>query len=120
MLPKVLILEDDRQLNRLLRKGFETVNLAVIQTYSLAEAYSALERENIAIIVTDLGLPDGDGTELIDHVKTRYNGKCPKIIVMTGRDINQNTYKGYDILQKPVNVTELIRLAIQVRYGRKI
>lgn len=120
MLPKVLILEDDRQLNRLLRKGFETVNLTAVQAYTLAEAYDVLEREDVAIIVTDLGLPDGDGMELIDRVTTDKDGKHPRIIVMTGRDINQNTYKGYDILQKPVNVSELIRLAIHVRYGRKI
>lgn len=125
-LPKVLIVEDDIQLNRLLQKGFAVANLTTVSTYNLADALNVIQKENIAVIVLDLGLPDGSGLEIVNKLKAAHGSETtPKIIIITGRDpaeVQKESaeVKDYHILQKPVNVTSLIRLAIQVRYGRKI
>ena len=122
--PKVLIVEDDIQLNRLLQKGFSVANLMTISTYNLTDALNVLQKENIAVIVLDLGLPDGSGWDIIDTLRAAQPAEAhPKIIIITGRDtssVEHPNAKDYFILQKPVNVSELIRLAIQMRYGRKI
>jgi two-component system, OmpR family, KDP operon response regulator KdpE len=122
--PKVLIVEDDIQLNRLLQKGFSVANLMTIPTYNLANALNVLQTENIAVIVLDLGLPDGSGWDIIDTLRAAQPAEAhPKIIIITGREkaeLEHPNARDYFILQKPVNVSELIRLAIQMRYGRRI
>jgi DNA-binding response OmpR family regulator len=122
--PKVLIVEDDMPLNRLLQKGFAVANLTSIPAYNLTDALNLLQKENISVIVMDLGLPDGSGWEIIDTLRAAQPPEAhPKIIIITGRnlsELNHPNAKDYFILQKPVNVGELIRLAIQLRYGHKI
>jgi DNA-binding response OmpR family regulator len=122
--PKVLIVEDDIQLNRLLQKSFSVASLSTIPTYNLTEALNVLQKENIAVIVLDLGLPDGSGWDIIDTLRAAQPAEShPKIIIITGRDPSEHQHpnaKDYFILQKPVNVSELIRIAIQMRYRRRL
>jgi len=122
--PKVLIVEDDIQLNRLLQKGFSVANLTTGPTYNVSDSLTTLQQEEIAVIVLDLGLPDGSGWDIIETLRAAQPPEThPKIIIITGRDpseVQHPNAKEYFILRKPVNVSELIRLAIQMRYGRRI
>lgn len=127
-LPKVLIVEDDLQLNRLLRKTFTVANLPTVSAYSLAEAVKAVRHERINIIVLDLGLPDGSGWEVVETVHLNSISSFifpPEIIIITGQDPEavkkaHPEVINHRILYKPFNVTELIRLAIQLRLAPKL
>lgn len=123
MIPKVLVVEDDRPLNRLIQKGFNVVNMETVPAYTLNSAVETLDaqHDDIQVIVLDLGLPDGNGWDVIERVNSQYDEQdAPRIIIITGYDPAEiGNIGNYYILQKPINVTELIRLAIQLRYKRK-
>jgi PAS domain S-box-containing protein len=69
---RVLLIEDhapSRQaLSRLLtRRGYDVVSAG-----SMEEARRIIARERLAFAISDIGLPDGDGVELIRELKTKY------------------------------------------------
>ena len=66
---KVLLVDDEAQILRFLGPTLRAAGYEVALAETGAEALSALEREPIAAVVLDLGLPDVDGKELIDRIR---------------------------------------------------
>ncbi|MBL8160622.1 MAG: response regulator [Anaerolineae bacterium] len=115
--PKVLIVEDDRPLNRLFQKSFTAATFHTAQAYSLADALRLLQQDQFSVIVLDLGLPDGQGWEIVDKLGDRLH-QIPEVIMVTGREISEipEAYaQKYHVFRKPVDLTQLIRLAIQLQ-----
>jgi two-component system NtrC family sensor kinase len=65
--PRILLVEDDHSQARLLQLIFERSDLAAELTvkHTLVEARDALDESNFDLVITDLNLPDGRGTELL-------------------------------------------------------
>lgn len=107
---RVLLVEDHadtaRTLGRLLRRaGFD-----VIPASDITGAIAAVEQEAPDLLVSDLGLPDGTGHELMREVRAKYS--VPGI-ALSGygmeEDIRRSHESGFtEHLVKPVSVTELI------------
>jgi signal transduction histidine kinase/ActR/RegA family two-component response regulator len=105
----ILLVEDHADsaaaLARLLRaRGYE-----VITSESVADALKLFQENNFSLLVCDVGLPDGTGYELVQHVRTR--SKIPAI-ALTGfgmhTDIEKAQRSGFDAhLTKPVNLQKL-------------
>jgi DNA-binding response OmpR family regulator len=68
---RVLIVEDEATLRRSLAVYLEARGLAVAQAGSLAEARAALTVRAFDALVVDVGLPDGDGLELLEAAGAR-------------------------------------------------
>ena len=70
---RVLLLEDDRELCRTLRDALTMEGYAVLTAASLAEANALLAhaREPLDLVLLDLGLPDGDGEQLLATLRRR-------------------------------------------------
>lgn len=122
--PVVLIVEDDKNLNRLIGKGFGLADFRVLPAYSLAEAFTQLNQHAIDFVVLDLGLPDGEGWEVVTAIESApIDYQPPRIIVITGRELAQlpsDQLEKYYVLQKPVDVKELIRMTFNLRYRKKL
>lgn len=115
--PKVLIVEDDRPLNRLFQKSFAAATFQTTQAFSLADALRCVEREQFSVIILDLGLPDGQGWEIVDLFGEHLR-QIPEVIMVTGREMSAipaEYAQKYHVFQKPVDLTQLIRLAIQLQ-----
>lgn len=122
--PVVLIVEDDKNLNRLIGKGFTLADFNIASAYTLDEALNQIQQQPFDFIVLDLGLPDGEGWQVVEVVEqVSTNGSQPKIIVITGREphtLPAGYAQQYPMLQKPVDVKELIQLTFNLRYRRKL
>ena len=106
---RILLVEDHpdtaRQLSRLMqRRGYE-----VVAVHSIADAVNAFSREHIDAVVSDIGLPDGDGVDVMKqlHLKRVVPG-----IALSGYgtdgDINRSLEAGFSAhLVKPVEWEEL-------------
>ncbi|HTE09392.1 MAG TPA: response regulator transcription factor [Chitinophagaceae bacterium] len=106
----VLIVEDERsmalEMEAFLKKAFYLCDLA----YSARQAKELLENHPYNFILLDLGLPDGDGLEVLKQAKKI----CPdaSYIILTARGDLDDRIKGLDLgaddyLAKPFSLLEL-------------
>ncbi|WP_428310700.1 response regulator [Hydrocarboniphaga sp.] len=117
---RVLIVDDEPQIRRFLRVSLSAEGMQVFEAASLAEARSALRADKPDLMILDLGLPDGDGLELIPQV--RESSSLP-IIVLSVRDDEAGKVRALDAgaddyLTKPFGTGELlarIRAALRHR-----
>jgi DNA-binding response OmpR family regulator len=78
----VLVVDDSPFDQQLVSKLLENVpDLQVIYAESLETGRQAIERELPTIVLSDLILPDGEGLELVKHVRARHPGVI--VILMT-------------------------------------
>jgi DNA-binding response OmpR family regulator len=116
---RLLIVEDNEELAELLAKGLRTTGYEADILSSIEEARSVLETTFYAALILDLGLPDGDGLELLREVRHR-NNPIP-VLVLTARGGLHDRVHGLrsgadDYLVKPFALEELIaRLEAQLR-----
>ena len=108
---QILILEDDRELNRsvcvfLRRNGFQTVSCE-----SAAEGSEALGNTKFDLIVSDIMMPHTDGFEFAETVR-RIDPEVP-IMFMSVRDDFHSKQRGFrigidDYMVKPVDLEEML------------
>ncbi len=109
---KVIIVEDDMLLNKALCKAFANAGYEVAGAASIREAQRELDH-GAALLVIDVGLPDGDGFSLCKKVRER--GNIP-VIFLTARDEEEDMLRGFDCgaddyLVKPFPITVLLKHA---------
>jgi len=106
--PRMLIVEDDRTTCGLMERIFSSKGLEVGTAHTVAEGLALLDNRP-DYLVLDIGLPDGDGRELLERI--RADGLPTKVAVVTGwGSLNGVEHLRPDVyFDKPVNVEELAR-----------
>ncbi|OOG42812.1 response regulator [Polaromonas sp. A23] len=116
---RVLVVEDDREIRALMRSSLSVEGFEVQTAVSLSEASAMLAHHLPDVVVLDLGLPDGDGVELVRELR---KSKAIPIIVVSAR--HQEAQKiqlldagADDYLTKPFSVGELLaRIRVALRH----
>ena len=108
---KILIVEDERRIGLFIKKGLMEQAYAATWVRTCAEARDALCESNYDAIVLDLGLPDGDGLDLLKE--WRHSGFLEPVLILSARDTVEDRIKGLDrgaddYLDKPFSLAELI------------
>jgi two-component system KDP operon response regulator KdpE len=120
---QVLLVEDDRELRATLRAALEVEGYQVLAAASLADA-SALwahrsVEQGIALVVLDLGLPDGDGESWLAGLR-RETGTAVLVISARheeGQKIRLLDAGADDYLVKPFSLGELLaRMRVALRH----
>lgn len=115
---KVLIVDDEPQIRRLLRAVLERADYAIVEAGNAREAATLLRGERPDIILLDLGLPDRDGLELVPIFKQQSQ---TTLIVVSARDATDEKVAALDLgaddyLTKPFDTDELLaRMRVAVR-----
>jgi DNA-binding response OmpR family regulator len=91
---RILVVEDDRALAEVVRRGLVEEGHAVDIERSVAGAEAAADINDYALIVLDLGLPDGDGADLCKRLRQR--GNDAHILMLTARDDRRDRIGGLD------------------------
>jgi two-component system KDP operon response regulator KdpE len=107
---RILIVEDDDALRETLAHTLGTICRDVRTASTLAEAFREAGNAKPELIVLDLGLPDGDGTELVTRLRALTD---VPIIVLSGRDTEDAKVAlldagADDFLIKPCGASELL------------
>ena len=109
--PRVLLLEDDGLARHFVREALDGMALELLPCASLAEARRLLSVHAVALVLTDLHLPDGSGLDLLRWLQER-DGDCRTVVFSGGVDdglrqrlLAQGVWR---VLRKPVSVGELI------------
>jgi two-component system OmpR family response regulator len=111
MLPRVLVIEDDGDLRRLLRRGLEEEGFEVVQASRGGDAVALAEADPPDLLVVDIGLPDADGRDVVQAVRSR--GVESPVLFLTARDRMVDRLAGFsaggdDYLTKPFEFAELL------------
>lgn len=125
----VLIVEDDASLRRSLAATLKAAGYKPVEADTLAVAARAIAHYRPALILLDLGLPDGDG---VDFVAKLRQGALTPVVVITARDAEAMKVAALDAgaddyVTKPFGVDELLarmraalRHAVQARGAEPI
>jgi DNA-binding response OmpR family regulator len=110
-LMRLLIVEDNEELARLIAKGLEAAGFSVDLATTAAEARTVLSATRYAALVLDLGLPDGDGLDVLREIRGRED-PLP-VVVLTARAGVHDRVTGLrsgadDYLVKPFAFEELL------------
>jgi len=108
---RLLLVEDDRLLADGLTSQLEKAGFSVDTTSSAKEASALADHEEYRAVVLDLGLPDGNGLDVLR--KWRMRGISFPVLILTARGDWQDKVNGLkagadDYLAKPFQTEELI------------
>ncbi|MBI2833436.1 MAG: response regulator [Acidobacteria bacterium] len=111
--PLVLIIEDDEDSRQMYDVYLSASNLRVEQATDGDDGFSKAHYLRPAVIVTDLGISNGGGIELISRLKQNDRTRAIPIVVLTGtareEDRRRATAAGCDsFLMKPCAPEQLV------------
>jgi two-component system KDP operon response regulator KdpE len=116
--PIVLVVDDEAQIRRFLRTGFELNGFSVVEAGTGAEAIRAASLQPVDLVIIDLGLPDMDGSEVVERIRSWSN---VPIIVLSVRSNEADKVKllelgADDYVVKPFGMAELLaRVRVALR-----
>ena len=112
---KILVVDDDPELQVLIRAGLESDGHAVLQALDPGAGLEALNREVVDLVITDFMMPGMNGVEFLEQLRGHHPDlKC---IMMTGYGDPEAVVGALrehvaDFLRKPFTLTEL-RAAVE-------
>ncbi|MFW5451772.1 MAG: response regulator [Methylophagaceae bacterium] len=89
----LLLIEDDKNNVRALRKLLDEDRVSLSYVYSGKEAIEILKNQHFTAVIMDLGLPDMTGFELLDILAKDEQLRLPPVIVHTGKELSDTEYK---------------------------
>ena len=107
---KILLIEDKKEMRQILRQTLERENYTVESARNYREALSKVGVYEYDCILLDIGLPDGNGLEILKELK-RQN-KSDGVIIISAKNSLDDKLKGLnlgadDYLPKPFHMAEL-------------
>jgi two-component system OmpR family response regulator len=108
---RLLIVEDDRNLNRQLAEAFREAGYAVDVAFDGQEGHFLGDTEPYDVVVLDIGLPEMDGITVLE--KWRRAGRKMPVLLLTARDRWSDKVAGIDAgaddyVAKPFHMEEVL------------
>ena len=116
---RILLVEDDRELNRQLVAALNSAGYVVDHAYDGEEGYFLGDTESYDAVVLDIGLPKMDGISIVEH--WRENSRSMPVLILTARDRWSDKVAGIDAgaddyVTKPFHMEEVLaRLRALIR-----
>jgi two-component system alkaline phosphatase synthesis response regulator PhoP len=110
---QILVVDDDKQIVRLVRSYLEQAGFQVLTAYDGETALHALRRERPDLVVLDLMLPDRDGWEITRLIRSDETLVATPIIMLTARVEDTDKIVGLEVgaddyITKPFNPREVV------------
>lgn len=110
---KILIVEDDPHIARLIRYNLEKAGFECLQTADGQRAFEELERHKVHLIILDIMLPGMDGFELCKEIKKKQAWASIPVLMLTARAEEIDRVLGLelgadDYMVKPFSPRELV------------
>jgi two-component system, OmpR family, KDP operon response regulator KdpE len=117
--PVVVVIDDEVQIRRLLRVSLETLGFVVHGAGTAAEGLAMVLGKKPDIVLLDLGLPDREGAEALQELRT---WSSVPVIILSVRNAEEEIVRlldtgADDYVVKPFNTGELIaRMRVAIRH----
>jgi len=108
---RLLVVEDDRDLNRQLVSALSQAGYAVDRAFDGEEGWFMGDTEPYDAVVLDLGLPKKDGVSILSE--WRRAGRMMPVLILTARDRWSDKVQGFDVgaddyVTKPFHIEEIL------------
>lgn len=108
---KILLIEDQEELQGVIKTSLEKQNYLVEQAYSKAQALDKITGYDYDCILLDIMLPDGSGIDILTQIKKLK--KHEAVIIISAKDAIEDKVLGLEIgaddyLTKPFHLSELV------------
>jgi two-component system OmpR family response regulator len=108
---RLLVVEDDKDLNRQIVRALEQSGYAVDRAFDGEEGYHLGETEPYDAVVLDIGLPKKDGVTILEE--WRAAGRDMPVLILTARDRWSDKVQGFDAgaddyVAKPFHMEEVL------------
>jgi two-component system alkaline phosphatase synthesis response regulator PhoP len=112
-MPRILVVDDDKQIVRLIQSYLERANYQVLTAYDGETALHIVRRERPDLIVLDLMLPNRDGWEITRTIRSDQSLATLPVIMLTARVEDTDKIVGLelgadDYITKPFNPQEVV------------
>jgi PAS domain S-box-containing protein len=115
---KILIVDDEPDTRHMLKAGLSRCGAEVVAAGSTSEAFAALRGDLPGLVISDIGMPEEDGYELIRRLRKlpiKEGGRIPAIALTAYARVEDrmNALRaGYQMhVPKPVDLAELVAVA---------
>lgn len=122
--PKMLVVDDEAAIRRLLRAALERSGYGVTEAANGREALAAVQIGRPDVVLLDLGLPDREGLELVPLIKKAGSA----LLVVSAREATEQKVSALDLgaddyITKPFDAEEIlarIRTALRHRLAANV
>ncbi len=120
-MPRLLVIDDDRSVLRLIERGFEKTDIAVLTALKADEGISLVRQHSPDVLLLDVFLPGANWQDVLRQIQ-EIDRKLPIIYITAhgGSDtaIEAMSSGAYDYLMKPLDLTtvrQLVNRALEMR-----
>ena len=116
---RILVIDDERQIRRLLRVSLEAQGYAVHEAANGEDGLRSIQGAKPDVVLLDLGLPDMDGAELLGRLRA---WSMVPVLILSVRNSEEDIVSllnagADDYIIKPFNTGELVaRLRVAIRH----
>lgn len=121
----VVVIDDDRSINRMICKSLEKEGYQRYSAYTLSDGYKAECRAQPEVVFLDHSMPDGNGLAWLPDLLDVES--APEVIVITatgsGQSVENAIFRGaWDYVQKPFlegSLAHLVRQPLRYRHDKQ-
>jgi CheY-like chemotaxis protein/predicted regulator of Ras-like GTPase activity (Roadblock/LC7/MglB family) len=122
-MPKVLVVDDSLSVRKVVEKALEGRGLHVLSAASGAEAIASIERDRPDVVICDVILPDKDGYQICQYVRTHPAISTTPVLLISGVDngtvqARAAEVRSDEVMFKPFGVEDLVRKIDSLLAGR--
>ncbi|MCX6361192.1 MAG: response regulator [Armatimonadetes bacterium] len=119
MAKKILAVDDERAIVRLVQVNLERAGYEVVTAYDGREALEKVASESPDLIVLDVMMPYMDGFEVLETLKKNPETRDTPVIMLTAKAQDADVFRGWQsgvdcYLTKPFNPMELLAFVKRV------
>jgi len=112
-IPTVYFIDDSATMREVIKIAFRRENINVVACHDAATALAEIETARPDIVITDVIMPDKDGYDVCQHIKSHPNLAKTPVILMSGvvnRAVAEKAFavKADELLRKPFQPQDLI------------
>jgi CheY-like chemotaxis protein len=111
---KVLVVDDSLSVRKVVEKALEGRGLQVLAAASGAEAIQMIDRDRPDVVICDVILPDKDGYQICEYVRTHPAIGATPVLLISGVDngtvqARAAEVRSNEVMFKPFGVDDLVR-----------
>lgn len=115
----ILVVEDNHSLLRLYGRLLKSITSQVVLASTLREAFEYLSSTTPNILLLDLGMPDGNGVSVLEHLRDASSLEKCEILVVSGNAHQKEEAKGFGVkhfFMKPASMITILEVVQDIAH----